>query len=68
MEYLRESKGYKKSLSHADMLQQGQFDGKGHLSSKALQKYVNFMLDVALDQVNYMSKYLKLHVFSSRMD
>ncbi|MDQ1337059.1 MAG: hypothetical protein QG617_26 [Campylobacterota bacterium] len=64
----RNSLEYKKYLSIADMPQQGQFDGKGSLSSKALEEYVNFMLDISLDQVLFMSKHLKLDALSSKIE
>jgi len=64
----RDSDAYKKLLAHADMPQQGQFDGKGSLSSRALGEFVDFMLDTALDQVAYMSKNLKLNVLTKRLD
>ncbi|MCW8954460.1 MAG: Fic family protein, partial [Sulfurimonas sp.] len=64
----RNSQEYKKHLSLADMPQQGQFDGKGSLSSKALSEYVNFMLDISLDQVSFMSKHLKLDALSSKIE
>lgn len=64
----RNSLEYKKYLSLADMPQQGQFDGKGSLSSKALEEYVNFMLDISLDQVLFMSKHLKLDALSSKIE
>lgn len=64
----RNSLEYKKYLSLADMPQQGQLDGKGALSSKALEEYVNFMLDISLDQVLFMSKHLKLDALSSKIE
>lgn len=64
----RDSERYKHYLAHADMPQQGQFDGKGSLSSKALGAYVAFMLDTALDQVEYMNQNLKLDVLTKRLD
>ena len=64
----RDSDGYKRYLAHADMPQQGQFDGKGSLSSKALGEYVDFMLDIALDQIDYMSQNLKVDVLTRRLN
>ncbi|MCJ7766674.1 MAG: Fic family protein [Thiovulaceae bacterium] len=64
----RKSDDYKRYLAHADMPRQGQFDGKGTLSSKALGEYVEFMLDTALDQIAYMNQNLKLDVLTKRLD
>lgn len=64
----RDTHGYKTFLSHADMIKQGQYDGKGHLSSKALGEFINFMLDTALDQVLYMNENLKLNVLTKRLE
>jgi len=64
----RNSDEYKKYLAHADMPKQGERDGKGALSSQALASYVNFMLDIALDQVEYMNKHLKLNMLTSKIE
>ena len=64
----RNSDAYKKYLAHADMPKQGQRDGKGVLSSQALASYVDFMLDIALDQVEYMNSHLKLHMLTSKIE
>ena len=64
----RNSDEYKRYLAHADMLKQGQRDGKGVLSSQALASYVNFMLDIALDQVAYMNEHLKLNMLTSKIE
>ena len=64
----RNSSAYKDNLSYADMKKQGEKDGKGTLSSLALEKYVEFMLDIALDQVSYMNKHLKLNALTSKIE
>lgn len=64
----RNSDEYKGYLAHADMPKQGERDGKGALSSQALASYVNFMLDIALDQVAYMNKHLKLNMLTSKIE
>ncbi|NOQ30576.1 MAG: Fic family protein [Helicobacteraceae bacterium] len=64
----RDIKGYKEALSHADIIQQGSLDGKGPLSAKALYHFVEYMLDIALDQIEYMSECLKLDMMSTRME
>jgi len=64
----RNSSEYKDNLSCADMTRQGERDGKGALSSKALSQYVEFMLDTSLDQVAYMNKHLKLNALTSKIE
>lgn len=64
----RNSTEYKNNLSFADMPRQGDRDGKGSLSSKALAEYVDFMLDIALDQVAYMNKHLKLDSLTAKIE
>ena len=64
----RDTDGYKSNLQYADMKRQGRFDGKGALSSMALSEFVNFMLDISLDQVSYMNKHLKLNALSSKLE
>jgi Fic family protein len=64
----RNSTEYKDNLSYADMPRQGERDGRGALSSNALAQYVNFMLDISLDQVAYMNKHLKLNALTSKIE
>ncbi len=64
----RESTEYKRYLAKADMIRQGDYDGRGSLSAKGLKAYVTFMLECALDQVEYMGECLKLNTLSHRME
>lgn len=64
----RKTNEYKSALAQADLIKQGEFDGRGELSAKALESFVRFMLECALDQINYMERYLKLSELSSRID
>lgn len=59
---------YKKALQYADMERQGATDGRGPLSLMALTHYVNYMLDIALDQVQFMSGCLKMDKLSHRIE
>jgi Fic family protein len=47
---------YKAMMDLADTPRQGDFDGRGNLSLKALETFVQWFLDVALDQVNFMTE------------
>jgi Fic family protein len=57
---------YKDMLAYADMHRQGDYDGTGALSAKALNEFVSYMLTCAQDQVDYMTKYLKLSSLTQR--
>lgn len=63
----RASDQYKFFLQHADMARQGEHDGRGQLSQKALTEYCSFMIDTALDQVTYMSELLNLDDMRQRI-
>ena len=64
----RKTNEYKSALAQADLTKQGEFDGRGALSTKALETFVRFMLENTLDQITYMERYLKLSELSSRID
>lgn len=64
----RKTSEYKSALAQADLIKQGEYDGRGELSTKALESFVRFMLECSLDQINYMDRYLKLSELSSRID
>ncbi|MDF1876001.1 Fic family protein [Sulfurimonas sp. SAG-AH-194-I05] len=64
----RNSKEYKDNLAYADMPRQGDRDGRGALSSKALAEFIHFMLDISLDQVAYMNEHLKLNALTSKIE
>jgi len=64
----RRSEDYKRYLAFADMLRQGDLDGKGALSTKAFISYIKFMLEVSLDQVDFMNKNLKMHSLHERIE
>nr|MCH9740086.1 Fic family protein [Campylobacterota bacterium] len=64
----RDEENYRKYLAIADMVQQGNLDGRGPLSAKGLKEYVYFMLVTALDQIEFMYNNLQLDTLSSRME
>ncbi len=51
---------YKSVLAQADSVRQGDLDGRGVLSEKALLSFCSYMLETAIDQVNYISELLEL--------
>ena len=64
----RRSEDYKRYLALADMVRQGDLDGRGALSTKALISYIKFMLEVAIDQVDFMNNNLKMHALHERIE
>ena len=64
----RRSEDYKRYLALADMVRQGNLDGRGALSTKAFISYIKFMLEIALDQVDFMNKNLKMHSLHERIE
>ena len=64
----RRSEDYKRYLALADMLRQGDLDGRGALSTNAFISYIKFMLEVALDQVDFMNKNLKMNSLHERIE
>jgi len=61
------SEHYKLVLANADSVRQGDLDGRGALSEKALQSFCKYMLDTALDQVTYISDLLVLDKMRKRI-
>jgi len=59
---------YSLMMDHADSPRQGDLDGRGNLSEKALQKFTQWFLEVCLDQVDFMSAQFELHRLDARYD
>lgn len=64
----RSNDRYKEYLSKADQEKISGYDGRGPLSTKALEEFVEFMLSICIDQINYMSRYLRMDTFATRME
>ena len=63
-----ESRGeYKRMMDLADTPWQGDLDGRGNLSLRALSEYTLWFLNVALDQVRFMSGLFELDTLSRRL-
>jgi Fic family protein len=58
---------YKRMMDHADMPRQGDLDGRGNLSHRALVEFVLWFLRVCLDQVKFMSGLLELETLAKRL-
>jgi len=63
-----ESRGdYKRMMDHADMPRQGDRDGRGNLSEKALTEFVLWFLRVCLDQVTFMASLFEIDTLARRL-
>ncbi len=58
---------YKRMMDHADMPRQGDLDGRGNLSQRALNEYVLWFLQVCLDQVTFMTGLFEIETLAQRM-
>ena len=63
----RQTEEYKSILQSADAPRQGNLDGRGTLSQKALVKFCEFFLEICIDQVEYMNNLLDFKVLSERI-
>jgi Fic family protein len=64
----RESDEYKKHLAFADMPTQGATDGRDPLSLRGLEYYLKYMLENALEQIEFMNKNLQLSSLGDKID
>lgn len=63
-----ESRGdYKRMMDHADSPRQGDLDGRGNLSQRALIEFTTWFLNVCLDQVNFMAGLFDLKTLAQRL-
>lgn len=64
-----ESRGeYRRMMDHADTPRQGDFDGRGNLSQRALGEFVLWFLNVALDQARFMSGLFELNALAGKLN
>ena len=64
----REHEAYYQHLAQADQHRQGDLDGRGQLSLKALQAFVRFMLRTCIDQMSYMLEALDRDALRARLE
>ena len=63
-----ESRGdYKRMMDHADMPRQGDIDGRGNLSRRALAEFTTWFLKVCLDQITFMTGLFGLETLINRL-
>ena len=65
---LNSPKDYKNMMDLADMPRQGDLDGRGNLSQKALISFTNWFLKTSIDQVVFMSSLFDLVHLKKRLD
>lgn len=58
---------YSEKLANADMPRMGDMDGRGQRSEKMLVEWIDFFLDVCLDQVRFMDDMLNLPAMYDRL-
>jgi Fic family protein len=58
---------YKSMMDHADMPRQGDLDGRGNLSERALIEFSTWFLRVGLDQIRFMSGMFDLAGLADRL-
>jgi Fic family protein len=64
---LKSRKEYKQMMDRADTPRQGDLDGRGNLSQKALIEFTDWFLKVCLDQVTFMSALFEITTLSKRL-
>ncbi len=63
----KKNREYKDHLANADHVRRGNLDGRGALSEKSLIEFCGFILQTAIDQVEYMEKLLNLKEMTRRI-
>jgi len=58
---------YKRMMDHADMPRQGERDGRGNLSERALEEFTLWFLKVCLDQITFMSDLFEIDTLNRRI-
>jgi Fic family protein len=58
---------YKRLMDHADMPRQGERDGRGNLSERALEDFTLWFLKVCLDQITFMGALFEIRTIERRL-
>ena len=64
---LRNRSDYKLMMDHADTARQGDLDGRGNLSQRALVEFIEWFLKVCIDQVSFMADLFQIGTLSKRL-
>ena len=63
---LDSSTDYKRMMDHADMTRQGDLDGRGNLSQRALIEFSIWFLKTCVDQISFMSGLFEINTLAQR--
>jgi len=63
----RRTSDYKALLSNCDQKRRNDLDGRGNLSEEELAKFIEFFLEVCLDQINFMEELMQPKQLHSRI-
>lgn len=64
---LRSRTEYKQMMDLADTPRQGDLDGRGNLSQRALIEFITWFLHVCIDQVTFMTGLFEINTLAKRM-
>ena len=64
---LNKENGYYSAMAYADQLRQGDYDGRGNLSERALVNWAQVFISTCKDQVEFQQKMLDLDSMKSRI-
>jgi Fic family protein len=65
--FARTQSEYYKRLAQADMPRHGDLDGRGNLSEKRLVEFIDYFLDVCIDQARFMATMLNMQTIRNRI-
>ena len=65
--FARSEARYKTLLQAADEHRQGDLDGRGNLTQKGLVQWIDYTLDVCIDQVEFMARQLQVQGMQDRI-
>lgn len=65
--FARQNAEYKARLAEADQDRKGDLDGRGNLSQKGMDRWCDFVVDTALDQVAFMRGLLSVEKLPTRI-
>jgi Fic family protein len=66
--FARSTERYYALLADADSLRRGDLDGRGNLSQQALIAWADYVLDIGLDQVEFMTRMLDFQTLTARLE
>jgi len=64
---LQSRQEYKQMMDHADSPRQGDLDGRGNLSQKALIEFIDWFLQMCIDQIKFMTELFEFDRLAKRL-